>query len=312
MSDNPTINRSMAPLDWFFLVLLSMLWGGAFFFNGVAVRELPTFTIVFFRVSLGAAALFLIMRMTGRSMPVSKEAWACFMAMGLLNNVIPFSLIVWGQGYIASGLASIFNATTPIFTVIVAHWMTSDEKITSGRMLGMALGFAGVVVIIGSDLLKEIGVDVWAQVACLGASLSYGIAASFGRRFGKMGMSPIATATGQVTASSVILLPLMLAVDRPWNLPVPGLEVVGSLAGIAILSTALAYILFFRILATSGATNVLLVTFLVPVSAVLLGFLVLEEELQTRHFMGMALIGAGLAAIDGRLWTRRRGADHAA
>jgi drug/metabolite transporter (DMT)-like permease len=220
--------------------------------------------------------------------------------MGFLNNVVPFSLIAWGQSHIASGVASILNATTPLFTVVIAHVLTKDEKMTVTRLLGVIVGLVGVALMIGTDVLQSLGVNILAQLAILAAAISYAFAGVFGRRFREMGISPMAAATGQVTASSVMLLPIMLAVDKPWILPVPSPATIGALVGVAILSTALAYILYFRILATAGATNLLLVTFLIPVSAILLGVLVLNEVLLPKHFIGMALIGGGLAAIDGR------------
>ncbi|HEX2116539.1 MAG TPA: DMT family transporter [Alphaproteobacteria bacterium] len=298
----------MGAEDLALLVALSLLWGGSFFFVGVAVAELPTFTIVALRVLLATLALLLFLKATGTVIPASAEAWRAFAVMGVLNNVIPFSLIVWGQAHIASGLASILNATTPLFTVAVAHWLTGDEKLTPSRASGVAIGFAGVVVMIGPAALEGFGTDLLAQLACLAAALSYAFAGVFGRRFRALGLAPLQTALGQVAASSVLLVPLALLADRPWTLPAPGPATWLSVIGLAVLSTALAYGLYFRILARAGATNVLLVTFLVPVSAILLGALVLGERLQARHFAGMALIAAGLAAIDGRLIARWRGA----
>jgi len=259
------------------------------------------------RVAIAAVVLYSLLRLTGRSMPTDRRAWAAFFGMGLLNNAIPFSLIVWGQQHIASGVASILNASAPLFTVFLAHLLTDDEKLSGGRLAGVVVGFVGVAVMIGLDGAQALGAPVLAQLACLAAAFSYGLAGIFGRRFHAMGIAPMATATGQVTASSILLLPMMLFVDRPWQLPAPGTQAIAAVLGLALLSTALAYILFFRILATVGATNVLLVTFLIPVSAILLGIAFLDETLQARHLAGMALIGAGLAAIDGRSWRALRG-----
>jgi drug/metabolite transporter (DMT)-like permease len=302
---NP-INTSMGLTEWSLLLGLSVLWGGSFFFVRVAVDGLPPFTIVLLRVGLAAVVLHLALRLMGLRMPGERRIWMAFFGMGFLNNLIPFSLIVWGQTHIASGLASILNATTPLFSVVVAHWLTSDEKLTRGRLAGIVVGIAGVIVIIGPGALRGLGTNVAAQLAILGASLSYAFGAVFGRRFRAMGITPQVTATGQVTASTVLLLPLALLVDRPWTLAMPGMEIWAAVAGLAVLSTALAYIIYFRILASSGATNILLVTFLIPVSAILLGVTILGESLQPQHFAGMLLIGLGLAAIDGRLLRLRR------
>jgi drug/metabolite transporter (DMT)-like permease len=302
---NAGVNRTMTAGEWAMLLALSVLWGGSFFFTGVAVQELPPFTIVALRVGLAAAMLFAMMRLLGLAMPRERKVWAAFFGMGLLNNAIPFCLIVWSQTHIASGLAAILNATTPLFTVLVAHALTADEKMSPNRLAGVLIGLVGVMVIVGADALAGIGSDVLAQIAVLAATLSYAFAGVFGRRFRRMGVEPIATAAGQVMASTLMLLPVALLVDRPWTLPLPGAPVWAAILGLAALSTALGYVLYFRILATAGATNLLLVTFLIPVSAVVLGFLVLGERLDARHFLGMALIGIGLAAIDGRLLRRR-------
>lgn len=302
----PPNQRRLSLLDWLLLLALSILWGGSFFFVGVAVEALPPFTIVLLRVVIAAVALHIVLRATRTAMPWDGGPWLAFFGMGLLNNAIPFSLIVWGQTQIASGLASILNATTPLFTVLVAHALTADERLTKGRIAGVLLGLAGVVVLIRPQALAGLGQDVLAQLAILGAALSYGFAAIFGRRFKRMGVAPLATAAGQVTASSLMLLPVTVLIDRPWQLDGPGLEIWAAILGLALLSTALAYVLFFRILASAGAVNLMLVTFLIPVSAIMLGSAFLGEALAPSDFMGMALIGLGLAAIDGRLLPRLR------
>jgi drug/metabolite transporter (DMT)-like permease len=296
------VNRSMTPLEWAMLVFLSILWGGSFFFVGIAVKALPPLTIVMLRVSLAAVALHVFIRVMGVRLPSSPKVWAAFFLMGFLNNAVPFALIVWAQTHLASGVASILNATTPLFTVIVAHFLTVDEKMSSNRVIGVIAGLAGVAVMVGAAALQAFDVGIAAELAVLCAALSYAFAGVFGRRFRSMGVPPLATATGQVTASSIMLIPVALMVDKPWLLASPPAGAAAAIVALAILSTALAYILYFRILATAGATNLLLVTFLIPVSAILLGVFVLGETLQPRHFLGMALIGLGLASVDGRLW----------
>jgi drug/metabolite transporter (DMT)-like permease len=294
---------------WIWLVSLSVLWGGSFFFAKVAVAELRPLTVVFGRVALAAFALNLSLWLTGQSLFLRETPWATFMIMGLLNNMIPFSLIFWGQTQIASGLASILNATTPLFTLVVAHLVTHDEKMEVARIAALLAGFAGVALLVGPNVLLGDNSGLWGQIACLAAALSYAFAGVYGRRFQAMGVPPLQAAAGQVTASAVLILPIMLMVDRPWTLPAtPSVTVWAALAGLALLSTALAYVLCFRILAAAGATNLLLVTFLIPVTAILLGAGVLGERLELRHFAGMALIGLGLAAIDGRIAARLRAA----
>lgn len=218
--------------------------------------------------------------------------------MGGLNNVLPFSLIFWGQIEITGGLAAILNATTPLFTVLLAHFFTRDERITPGRLAGVTLGMAGVVVMVGLDALRGLGLHFLAQIAVLIAALSYAIAGVYGRRFD--GQPPLITAAGMLSASTLMMLPIALVIDQPWSGPPPGLTIWAAIIGLAVLSTALAYIIYFRILASAGATNLLLVTFLSPVTAILAGGALLGERLAPEHFLGMALIGLGLAAIDGR------------
>ncbi|MFN8983517.1 MAG: DMT family transporter, partial [Alphaproteobacteria bacterium] len=196
---------------------------------------------------------------------------------------------------------AILNATTPLFTVLVAHFLTRDEKLSAGKMAGVVLGLLGVILMLGTELLSGLGTGLVAQLACLGAALSYAFAGVFGRRFNRMGVPPLATATGQVSASSLVMLPLVLAVDHPWTLAPPSSGTWAALFAIGVASTALAYILYFRILAAAGTTNLLLVTFLIPVSAILLGSLLLDERLDAKHFAGMVMIGFGLALIDGRI-----------
>lgn len=290
---------------WLLLVALSVLWGGSFFFVGVAVQALPPFTIVAARVAIALLVLLVVLRASGLTLPAQRAVWLAFLGMGLLNNAVPFTLFVWAQGQIPSGLASILNATTPISTALVAHAFTTDEKLTPGRVLGVLLGLAGVVLMLGPDLLSGLGDNLLAQGACLLATLSYACAGVFGRRFRRMGVAPMITATGQLAVSSAVMLPLALLLERPWLLPLPDWTVLASLAGLAVLSTALAYVMFFRVMAVAGS-NVNLVTLLVPVSAILLGVLVLDEQLAPRHFAGMAIIALGLAAIDGRMMSRFR------
>ncbi|MBV9079400.1 MAG: DMT family transporter [Methylobacteriaceae bacterium] len=296
----------MTLAEWAMLLALSVLWGGSFFFNGVAVRELPTLTIVVARVGLAAIILWLAVAASGQALPRDRRVWTAFLGMGLLNNVVPFSLIVWGQAHLASGIASILNATTPLFTVVLAH-VVGDERMSGGRLAGVILGIVGVAAMVGGTALAALGLDVAAELACLAAAFSYACAGLYGRRFRALRVPPMATAAGQVTASTILLLPAMLAVDAPWTLPAPSFATWLALLGVAALSTALAYVLYFRLLASAGATNLLLVTFLIPVSAILLGALVLGETLRPQHVAGMALIGLGLAAIDGRPWRALRG-----
>ena len=291
----------MTGFEWMLLVLLSVVWGGSFFFNGIALREFPTLSIVTARVGLAALALLLLMRMLGQGIQLNRQILKAFFGMSFLNNVVPFSLIVWGQQHIASGVASILNATTPLFTMLVAHWFTTDEKINPRRLLGVLTGMGGVGLMMGLDSMESSGFHLLGQSAILLAAFSYGLAGVYGKRFAQLGISPLATATGQLCASSMILIPLTLWIDQPWTMTIPSIEGMGSLLGIALISTALAYVIYFRLLKTAGATNLLLVTLLIPVSAIILGVFLLDESLEPQHLSGMAVISLGLLIMDGRL-----------
>jgi len=296
--------------QWLLLIVLSLLWGGAFIFIEIGVEALPPFTLVFGRVGFGALGLYLLLRWRGLILPTDWPTWRDYLILGALNNALPFALIAWGQTVINAGLASILNATTPLFTVLLAHLLTHDERLNGGKVLGVLLGLAGVAVLVGGGALTGLGSEVLAQLAVLGAAASYAFAGIFGRRF--RAQPPLVTATGMVIASTLLLLPIVLVVDRPWQLANPGAAAWGAVLGLALLCTVLAYLIYFRLLAVAGATNVLLVTFLIPVSAVLLGALLLDERLTGSQFGGMALIGLGLAAVDGRLlrrWRRRTSVD---
>jgi drug/metabolite transporter (DMT)-like permease len=292
--------------DWWILLTLAIIWGAAFLFIDVAVRHVPTFTYVWLRVSIAAAGLLLYLRVRGLSLKMPAAVWGAMLILALLNNVIPFALFGWGQTQIASGLASILNSTTPIWGVLVAHVFTTDERITPGKLAGVLFGFGGVAVMIGPGLLSEMGSELLAQVACLIAALLYALAGVFARRFRRIGIPPEQVATGQLTAAALVMLPVAMVLEQPWLQPVPPLSAWAAITALALICSAFAYILYFRLIASAGATNALLVTLLVPPTAILMGVLFLGETLAPREVAGLALIALGLAAIDGRLWARAR------
>ena len=296
------VNTIMNRREWAMLVTLSVLWGGSFFFAEIALESLPPLTIVTLRVGLAAITLWLVVLALKLPIPNSPPIWIAFFTMGLLNNVLPFSLIVWGQSQISSGLAAILNATAPLFGVIVAGILLRDESATPLKITGVVIGFAGVIVMM--DLSSIATSSLLAQLAILAAALSYACASVYGRRFKATGLNPILVAAGQVTGSTLLLLPIALWVDGNDHYANVPSQVWAAIISLAVFSTAAAYILYFKLLASAGATNILLVTLLVPVSAILLGWLFLKESLQTPHIIGMAMIALGLSSIDGRLWRR--------
>lgn len=284
---------------WALLLVLSVLWGGSFLFTKLAVAEVPPFTMVLTRLVIGAALLLVLLRFSGERLPRDRQGIVDLAVLGLLANAIPFVLIAYGQTVIGVGLGSILNATTPIFAVVFAHLLTTDDKATPAKVAGVMIGVLGVAILVGFDDFGMLVRDLRAELACLAASMTYGLASVWSRRF--RGRPPMVTAAGQLIASSTMLLPVTLVVDAPWTLPWPSTRALFALLGLAVLSTALAYVIFFRVITLAGASSATLVTILVPPSAILMGVVFLDERLAPQHLAGMAVIAIGLLAIDGRL-----------
>jgi drug/metabolite transporter (DMT)-like permease len=298
------VNQVMDGRAWLLLAALALIWGGTFFFIEVALLDLPPLTIVLGRVGLAALALLAVALLLGLRLPREPGLWRALLVMGALNNVLPFTLIATAQTEITSGLAAILNSTAPLFSLLLAHAVAGGERITSQRLLGLLLGIAGVAVLVGPDALAGLGAHGLAQIAVLGAAFSYACAALYGRRF--RNLPPLVVACGQLMGSTLLILPAALVIDRPWQLA-PGTATWVALLSLALLGTALAYLAYFRLLASAGATNLLLVALLAPASALALGVLLLGEPVFPAMMVGMTLIAAGLATIDGRPlgWARR-------
>ncbi len=303
-SPNPLAMTSFA---WLQLLLLGAIWGGSFFFARVAVQVVPPLTLVLFRVAVAALALHVYLLSRGvRFWDYRHHAFE-FAGLGLLMNVIPFSLLFIGQTVLGAGVESILNATTPIWTVVVAAILTVDEKVTINKLVGILLGIFGLVIMIGPGVLTGLGGPLWAEIAVICATLSYAFAGILAKRF--KGVPPTVTSTGQMTASTLIMIPVVLIYDGVPAVTTIDTGVWLAILGLGLLSTAFAYILYFSIVRTAGATNASLVTLIVPVSAILLGTIFLDERLAAHDFMGMALIAFGLLIIDGRLmnvWQKRQ------
>lgn len=291
----------MTARSWAMLSLLSFLWGCSYFLIEIAL-ELPVLMLVAVRILLAAIVLWAYVLLRGEEIPKRLSVWMAFLAMGLLNNVIPFSLIVWGQTEISSSLASILNATTPLFAVLVAAIWLKDEPATPAKILGVVIGFSGVAVMIGPGAIGEIGSEVLAEIAVVLAGLSYACASAFGRRFHRLKLSPAVAAAGQVTMSSLVLGTVVLLTQDLSAAADASFTAWAAVGAMAVFSTALAYLLYFRLLATAGATNLMLVTFLIPVTAILLGVFLLDETLSTYEIGGMLLIFFALVVIDGRVF----------
>ena len=299
-----TDNASPPPLAWLLIVLLGVVWGGAFFLARVAVMEVPPLWLVLLRVALAALTLHVALALMGRSVLPHARSWRLFLGMGLLNNAVHFSLLFVGQTALSAGLASILNATTPVWTVLIAHWATSDERMTPGRLTGIALGLAGVAVLFGPALFDAVASPIWAMACVIAATMSYGFAGVFGRRLA--GIPPVVSSAGQLTASTMVMLPVAALAHGTLD-PAFSATTWMAVVTLAVVSTALAYVMFFRILALAGAVNVSLVTLIVPASAIVLGAVFLGERLSASAWVGLALIAAGLLALDGRLARRVAG-----
>lgn len=300
-ADAPRLGRA----EWILLGSLGLIWGSAFLFIKVAVGSFDPFTYVWLRLTIAAVALVIILRLSGRRLALPLGVWTAVGLLALLNNVVPFLLFGWGQKHIASGLAAILQATTPIFGVITAHFLTADEKITPARLVGVVIGFAGVATMIGPQIAGDGGNQLLAQLACLFASLLYALAGIFARRFKALGVAPMELAAAQFVAGAILLAPVALTLGQSLTALPTSLAAWGAVALLSIVGSAFAYVLFFRLIETAGATNSMLVTLIVPPIAITLGALVFGEQFGLAQIGGLVLIAAGLAVIDGRLLRRQ-------
>ena len=283
------------------LLLLAAVWGGSFFFGEVALREVPPLTLTLHRVIWAVPILVLIVLFKGISVPRSPRIWGAYLVMGALNNAIPFSLLFWGQTQIESGLVSILNGTTAMFAAVVAGLLLPDEALTAKKVIGAGLGIAGVAFIMGPSALTNFNLSNLAQLAILGATLSYAFAGVWGKT-ALAGQLPLMNALGMLIGSTVLMIPIVLVFDGRPNLAL-SLGVWGALIGMAVLSTALAYFLYFAILVRAGAANLLLVTLLIPPVAIGLGAVFLDERIGIEAWIGFVIIGLGFAVTDGRLFS---------
>lgn len=296
-------SRPMTGKEWSLLLLLGAIWGGAFFFARIAVAEIPPLNLVFFRVAIAAVALQIYLAIVGPSFRLALPMAGSFVGLALLNNIIPFSLMFVGQTELGAGAASILNATTPFWTMILANLLTSDEKLTVNKIVGVIIGIAGAAVMIGPGMIADMGAPAWAKLALIGTAVSYACATIYGRRFKSLPVSVVAT--GQITAGAIVMLPVVLITHGTEELFSASLTTWSAVLALALLATSVAYIIFFSLLSSAGSTNTSLVTFIVPVSAIILGALFLGERLETFEFAGMALIAIGLVVIDGRMLRRK-------
>lgn len=296
-------SNSMSASDWAQLLVLGLVWGATFFFARIAVIEIAPLALVLFRVAIAAIALHIYLAVRGISFSVALPYAPALFLLAVLNNVIPFSLIFAGQVHLGAGVAAVLNATTPFWTIVLANVLTADERISWNKIAGVVLGIVGTAVMIGPDAFGALGGPIWPKLALIGASISYAFALMLARRLGTM--PPAVLATAQLTCSTIVMTPLVLLVDGQAGMFDVSAHVWAAVVALALLSTAFAYILYFRLIASAGATNASLVTLVVPASAILLGALFLGERLEVAEMAGIALIGLGLLTIDGRILGNR-------
>jgi drug/metabolite transporter (DMT)-like permease len=289
---------------WLLIGILAILWGGAFFLIEVGLRSFPPITLVFIRVAFAVPPMWLAMQLMGQHLPRSAGDWGLLTVVGALNCALPFTLFFWGQQYLDSGYAAILNATTPLWGVVTAHFMTRDEKATPARIIGVLTGMAGIIIMVGPAAMQGLSNNLLAQIACVISTVFYSLAAIYGRRLSQTTLTPMAVATGQTMMAAVLMIPIVLIVDQPWTMDMPRLDATMAGLTLALLSTALAYTLYFRLIDRAGASNAQLVAFLMPILAVILGITFLGESLSAGQMIGAAVIALGLIILDGRLVAR--------
>jgi len=299
-SKMPSVETSMSLRTWGMLGLLSLMWGCSFPFVKVALGGFPPLTLVMMRVVIAVIVLSVVLSFSPEGFPRGRKIWLAFLAIGALNNVVPWSLSFWAQQSMTASFAAIINATTPLFSVLLAPFFLADERLRANRLVGVVVGFIGVAVLIGPGALGHGAAGVLPKLALLSAAVAYAFGGIVGRSYARLGLTPLQSAHGQLAGSAILIVPMSLVFEQPWRLPMPSNVQIACVLALGFVSTAIAFILFFRILARAGATNALLVTLLVPVTAFLTGAAFLGEALEPRNLAGLAFIALGLGLIDGR------------
>ena len=293
----------MTAHDWGLIAILAVVWGGAFFLIELGLTGFGPLTLVALRMLLAIPLMLLALKGLGHALPRDARSWWQLTLLGFFNVAMPMALFFWAQTRIDSALASILNATVPLWGVLIAHVFTRDERATPLKLLGVLLGFGGIIVMVGPDAVSGMGQDVIAQLACLFAAASFAGAAVYARRLGAT-IAPMAAATGQIVTAAALIAPLALVVEPPWAAPAPNLTAIAAMLTLALVGTSFAYFIFFRLIDRAGASNALLIALVMPPVAILLGVAVLGEVLTGGQIAGMALISLGLLMIDGRLFAR--------
>ncbi len=283
---------------FFWLFVLAWLWGSAFLFVDVAVQDIPPLTLVATRVALAAAILYVVLRAQGHKLPKFGPIWKHFSGVGLLYNALPYVLLSWGQQYVDSGMAAVLIGTVPIFTMILGHLFTTSERLTSTKIIGVVVGFGGLVLLVAPALLAGVEATMWGLLAALAAAASYGGALVYAQQKLR-GLPPLVGPTAQLTTAAVFLIPVALVIERPYTLPMPSWSAAGALLLLTVLSTALAFVLYYRLMEFTGATTLSMVTYMIPIVATILGVVVLHEQLGWHVYMACGLIILGVMAVNG-------------
>lgn len=293
-----TQSKDISPLAWGLLALLGLIWGGSFLSIRIALNEVGFLTSVAHRTGWAMVILWSYVLIRRLPVPTDRRIWIGFLGMGLLNNAIPFSLMAWGQLYIESGLTSILNAATAIFGVVLAALFFADERLSARKVIGVTVGFFGVATAIGLEHLLAFDPRSLAQLAVIGGTISYAFAGIWARKR-LSGLKPEVAAAGMLTGSTFIMVPAAWLIEGPITLNLQPITWL-AIGYYTVIATALAYLLYYRILALAGSGTLMLVTLLVPPIAILLGTLFLGETLHPRAYLGFALLALGLIILDGR------------
>ncbi len=292
--------------NFFWLIFLASLWGPSFLFIKVAVQEIPPLTLVAGRVGIAALLLYLFLRLQGGRLPKFGRQWKHFAVVGLFHNALPFVLFSWAEQYIDSAPAAILNGTTPLFTIVLAHMFIADDRLTPVKLMGTLLGFGGLVLLISPSLIDGFQVSTWGLLAAATAAFCYGIAIVYTRNHLR-GLPRLVGPTAQLTMATLYILPLSLLLEQPFQRALPSWPALGSLLGLAVLGTALAFVVYYFVIERTSATYVSLVTYLVPVIGVALGVFILHEQLHWTTYAGCALILIGVMVVNGIIkWVPRR------
>ena len=284
--------------NFLLLLLLASLWGPSFLFIKVAVAEIPPFTLVLARVGIAALFLYVLLRLKRRSLPGAGRVWLNLAIVALFHNALPFVLLSWGEQRIDSALASIINGMTPIFTILIAHILTSDDRLSPMKVGGVALGMMGMILLVAPALLDGVRATTLGLLAVVLVSASYALALVYSRQKLR-GLPTLVAPTSQMLLATLFLLPFSLLIDRPFTLATPSLAAAGSVLALALLGTTLAFIVYYRLVQTAEASFASMVTYLAPIFGVLLGVVVLGERLSWNALVAFGLILLGVMVVNG-------------